>query len=291
MMSVKGGGGSGTPSYHVRLVPKTRGIHLGLGEVWRYRDLVLLLTKKTFTMTYQQTLLGPLWILLHPVFSSLVHMLVFGRIAGIGTGGVPGILFYFASMAVWEMFAYSLHTNAQTFISSAHLFSKVYFPRLSVPFSGLLVSLLKFCIQLIVILPMWTVYLIRGDIHPVLPALPLLPLLLLQLSMLGMSVGVLLSSLTTRYRDLMHLVGVGTSLWMYASAVVYPLDALPPGRLRSLITLNPVTQIMELIRRITLGEGMFSLPRYLFGVALTLLLFLAGAAVFSHVERTFEDTI
>lgn len=281
----------GEKFYHVRIEAETHGFHIGLREVWQYRELVLLLTKKTFTMTYQQTVLGPLWIILNPAISSLLHFLVFGCIARIGTGKIPAILFYFVSSAVWELLSYSMMSNAETFLSNAYLFSKVYFPRLSVPFSNMIVSLLKFLIQMIIIIPLTVIYLIRGDIHPSPAGLLLLPLLLLQMSILGMSVGILFSSLTTRYRDLMHLVHVGISIWMYGSAVVYPLSSMSPGVLRTLISINPVTQIMEFIRSILLGEGVVSYPYYLAGVALTILLFVIGCAVFTRVERTFEDTI
>lgn len=283
--------GQENPAYHVRLGPETRGFHTGVGEVWRYRDLVLLLAKKQFTMTYQQTVLGPLWILLQPAVASLVHMLVFGYIAQIGTGGVPQILFYFTSSAIWELFASSLTSNAETFVSNAHLFSKVYFPRLAVPFSNMLVSLLKFAVQLVIIFPLLLFFLVRGDVHPMPALLPLIPLLLLQLTVMGMSIGVLLSSLTTKYRDLMHLVAVGVNLLMYGSAVAYSLSSVPQGTVRSVIMLNPLTQSMELIRMILLGEGEFSFPCYLAGLLLTALLFMLGTAVFNRVEKTFEDTI
>ena len=276
---------------HIRIDPETRGFHTGIGEAWRYRYLVLLLAKKQFTMTYQQTVLGPLWIILHPVIASLVHMLVFGYIARIGTGSIPQVLFYFTSSAIWELFAFSLTSNAGTFISNAYLFSKVYFPRLAVPFSNILVGILKFAVQLMIIIPLASFYVIRGDIHPVPALMPLIPLLLLQMSVMGMSIGILLSSLTTKYRDLMHLVTVGVNLLMYGSAVAYSLSSVPQGIIRSIITANPLTQAIELIRRIMLGKGEFSLPYYLIGLLLTVLLFVLGTAVFNRVEKTFEDTI
>ena len=278
-------------AFHVRLEAETHGFHTGLREVWQYRELVLLLTKKTFTMTYQQTILGPLWIILNPALASLLHMFVFGYIAGIGTGKVPAILFYFVSSAVWELLSDSLISNAGIFISNSYLFSTVYFPRLTVPVSNMIVSLLKFLVQLVIIIPLMVIYLIRGDIHPSPAGLLLLPLLLLQMSMLGMSTGILLSSLTTRYRDLMHLVNVGVSLWMYGSAVVYPLSSVPSGVVRTIISMNPATQIMELVRNILLGEGDISYPYCLAGVLITVFLFVLGCAVFSRVERNFEDTI
>ncbi len=262
-----------------------------LDEVWQYRDLVVLLTKKTFMMTYQQTILGPLWIILNPVLSSLTYMFIFQNIARIGTDGIPQILFYFVSSSVWELFAFSLRSNANTFVTNVHVFSKVYFPRLAVPLSNMLVSLLKFTIQLGIIAVLMAVYLPGGSFHPLWAAYPLLPLLFLQMSFLGMSVGVLLSGFTTRYRDLVNLVSVGVNLWMYGSAVVYPLSALSEGTLKTIIRLNPVTPQMELIRRIMLGAGETDLRLSLFSVLLTIVLFLLGTLVFNHVERTFADRV
>ena len=278
-------------AYHVRLLPKEQSTRLKLGELWRYRDLVLLLTKKTFTMTYQQTILGPLWILLNPVLSSLIYMFIFGHIAEIGTGGVPQILFYFVSSAVWSVFATSLTDNAGTFISNAYLFSKVYFPRLAVPVSNMLVSILKFLVQFGIVLVLIIVYTVRGDITPVWAMWPLLPLLLLEAAMLGMSAGVLLSGLTTKYRDLMHVVRIIVSLWMYGSAVVYPLSELREGTMKTLIRLNPMTGIMELVRRILLGTGEFHAAEFAAGIVITVLLFVAGTLLFNKVERTFADTV
>ena len=277
--------------YHVRLQPEERGFHLKLGEVWAYRDLVLLLTKKTFSVSYQQTVMGPLWILVQPVLSSLMYLIVFGRIANIGTGGVPQVLFYFVSTAVWGLLSMSLVINSNVFASNAHLFSKVYFPRVSVPISNILVNLLRFCVQLILVAVLMAVYAIRGQIQPHWAWYPLLPLLYLQMSILGMSVGLLLSSLTTKYRDLLLLVDIGASLWMYGSPVVYPLGSLSEGLLKSVIRINPATEIMELIRWIMLGEGEFDPRYYCLGLAVTLALFLLSLGVFNRVERTFADTI
>lgn len=277
--------------YHVRLQAEDGGLQLKLGEVWAYRDLVLLMTRKTFTMTYQQTILGPLWIILNPVLSSLIYMFIFGHVAAIGTDGVPQILFYFLSSSVWGMFAYSLTSNASTFVSNANLFGKVYFPRLVMPLSEMLVSCLRFLVQLAIVLVLLAIYAARGDVSPEWKYFIFLPFLFLQVSFLGMSAGVLLSSLTTRYRDLMHLVNIGVNLLMYGSAVVYPLSAIPEGPLRTLIRHNPVTGLMELIRRIMLGRGEADPGLYLGGLAFTVLLFVLGTMIFNRVQRNFADTV
>ncbi|MBQ6398730.1 MAG: ABC transporter permease [Clostridia bacterium] len=277
--------------YPIRLQAQTKGITFGLSEAWQYRDLVLLLARKSFTTTYRQTMLGPLWIVFQPLLSSLICMFIFGHVAAIGTDGIPQILFYFASSSVWELFAFSLNSNAGTFVNNAYLFSKVYFPRLTVPFSNLLVGFLKFSIQFVITMILVILYTARGIIHPLWAAFPLLPISFLVLSFFGMSVGILLSSLTTRYRDLLVIVNIAVNLWMYASAVVYPLSSLPAGTLRTIILLNPVTSQMELVRRILLGAGGFY-PLYCFGgLAIMTLIFLAGTALFNRVERTFADTV
>ena len=277
--------------YHIRLEPDQKGIELKLGELWRYRDLVFLLTRKSFTVTYQQTVLGPLWIIINPIFSSLIYMFIFGHIADIGTAGIPQILVYFVSSAVWELFSFSTISNSNTFVSNAYLFSKVYFPRLAVPVSNMLVSVLKFCIQLIIITVMIVIYTVSGAIRPMWAYYPLLPILFIQMSLLGMSTGILISSLTTRYRDLLMVVNLGVSLLMYASPVVYPMAVIEPGTLKTLIMINPTGELIELIRLIMLGEGEFDVRFYLLSVLVTLILFLLSAAVFNRVERTFEDTI
>lgn len=277
--------------YHIRLTPDQRGFDLRLDELWQYRDLVLLLTKKTFTVTYQQTVLGPLWILFQPMLSSLIYMFIFGHIADIGTAGIPQILFYFVSSAVWELFSFSMLVNSNTFVTNAYLFSKVYFPRLAVPVSNMLVSVLKFCVQMIIIAVLLAVYVVKGGIHPLWAWFPLLPLLFVQMSLLGMSAGILVSSLTTKYRDLLMVVNLGVSFLMYVSAVVYPISAIPSGIVRNLIRINPVSGLIELIRLIMLGQGESAPAFYLLSLGITILLFILSASVFNRVERTFEDTV
>lgn len=277
--------------YHIRLQPEEKKVQLKLGEVWQYRDLVTLLTRRTFTVTYQQTVLGPLWIIINPVLSSLIYMFVFGHIADIGTAGVPQILFYFVSSALWELFSFSLTANSRTFVTNAYLFSKVYFPRICVPISNMLVSILKFLIQLLIVAVLMTTYIASGKVSPMWELYPLLPLLFIQMAVFGMSVGVLISSVTTKYRDLLAVVNVAVNLWMYGSAVVYPVESIPDGIMKILVKINPVSEMMELIRMILLGKGEFDIVYYMAGLAVTILLFLASLVIFNRVERTFADTV
>ncbi|MBR5425785.1 MAG: ABC transporter permease [Clostridiales bacterium] len=278
-------------AYHVRLQPDEKKVRLKLDEVWHYRDLVRLLTRRTFTVTYQQTVLGPLWIIINPILSSLIYMFVFGHIADVGTAGIPQILFYFVSSAVWEIFAFSLTKNSQTFVANAYLFSKVYFPRICVPISNMIVSILKFLIQFLIIIALLITFVVRGNVAPMWELYPLLPLLFLQMAIFGMSVGVLISSVTTKYRDLLAVVNLLVNLWMYGSAVVYPIQSVPDGILKILVKINPVSEMMELIRMILLGEGEFDLLYYLVGLAVTVLLFFFSIVIFNRVERTFADTV
>lgn len=279
------------PRHHVRIEPEEAGVHLRLGELWRYRYMIGLLAKKSFTLTYQQTLLGPLWIVLQPVLSSLIYLFVFGYVAQIETGGVPRILFYLLSSSLWELFAYNATSGAGTFLHNAQLFSKVYFPRLAVPVSNLLVSLLKFGIQFLFILVLLIFYALRGNVSPDWTGIPFLAFLIVQMAFFGMSVGILFSGFTTKYRDLIHVVDLIVELWMFASAVVYPLAAVPEGAIRTFVRLNPLTQIMEEVRRIILGAGTPEPVLLLGGMIVTAVLFIFSAAIFNHTERTFVDTI
>ena len=278
-------------SYHLRIQPNENRMRLKLGEVWQYKDLVVLLTKRTFMVTYQQTVLGPLWIVINPVLSSLIYMFVFGHIAAVETAGIPQILFYFLSSAVWELFSYSLTTNSSTFVSNAYLFSKVYFPRIVVPISNMLVGMLKFFVQFMIVFTLMISFVVRGSVHPHWAYYPLLLFLFLQLAVPGMSIGVVISSLTTKYRDLLVVVNVGVNLLMYGSAVVYPIQAVPDGVLKILVKINPVSELMELIRKITLGEGEFDIVYYGIGLLITILLFFFSVMIFNRVERTFADTV
>lgn len=278
-------------TYHLRIEPDEKRHRIGVKDLLEYKDLVILLTQKAFKVTYQQTILGPLWIIINPILSSLVYMFIFGHIASIGTNGIPMILFYFVSSSVWELFSFSLQSNANTFITNAYLFSKVYFPRLAVPISNMFVSLLKFCIQIVIIVVIMMVFLVRGEISPNWILYPLLPLLFIQMSMLGMSIGILVSSVTTKYRDLLNVVNVGVSLMMYASPIVYPISAVPDGILKTLVKINPVSEIVELIRLIMLGKGEFDLTFYLISLVITVMLFVLSSMMFNRVERTFADRV
>ena len=275
---------------HVRITSEHRLLDLRLDELWRYRDLVWLFTRRNFVVTYTQTVLGPLWLLINPLLTSVVYVVVFGNIAHLSTDGVPQLLFYLLGTAVWSYFSACVSRNARTFLDNANLFGKVYFPRLVVPISQVLGALIRLGIQLLLVAVLVAYYVARGVLAPRWLLLSTVPLVLVQLGILGMGFGIIISSLTTRYRDLSVLVDFGMSLWMYATPVVYPLSSLSPS-LRALVLANPVTAPMEYLRYAIVGVGGTTPGQMGYSLAATAVVALVGAIVFSKVERTFIDTV
>lgn len=277
--------------YHTRITSERRWFELNLKEVWRYRDLIVLFTKRTFAVTYKQTILGPAWIFLNPLISSLIYAFVFGGIAGIGTDGVPTILFYLCSNAIWIFFSTCVTQNATTFTGNAAVFGKVYFPRLAMPISNVLSSIIQFGIQMLLVLGFMVYYLVTGQVHPNWESWALIPLVLVQLGMLGLSFGIIISSLTTKYRDLSILVTFGVQLWMYITPIVYPISSVGEGLMKTVFMINPVTPAVELLRYAILGQGMVHWGYYGVSCGVTVLLFLFGVMIFNRVEKTFMDTV
>ncbi len=280
-----------TEKYHTHISSKTKRFSLNLGEVWKYKDLIWLFTKKNFKLIYKQTILGPAWIVLNPLISSLIYMVVFGMIAKMSTDGVPGILFYLSGTAIWTLFSTSLTNNATTFTQNANVFGKVYFPRLTMPISTVISSMIQFGVQMILVLILLTYFAITGQVHPNWLAWLALPFVLIQLGALGLGFGIIISSLTTKYRDLSLLVTFGVQLWMYATPVVYPLSQLGEGTLRTIIMINPVTMPIEVFRYAVLGVGN---PNPFFigiSVVVTIIVLLFGISLFNRVEKTFMDTV
>ncbi len=278
-------------TYHTHITSRHRWYDLNLKEVWDYRDLIVLFTRRSFKLTYKQTILGPAWIFLNPLISSLMYAVVFGGIAGIGTEGVPMLLFYLASNAIWQFFYACIVNNARTFTENAGVFGKVYFPRLTTPISNMLSSVIRFFIQMLMVLALLAFYLIRGEVHPNWKLWPLIPVVLLHLGLLGLGCGIIISSLTTKYRDLVVLVDFGAQLWMYATPIVYPLSMMEGGLLKNIIMLNPVSAPVEFFRCALLGQGTF-LPGYLaVSWVVTILIVVIGVMVFNKVEKTFMDTV
>ena len=277
--------------YHIHLEKKNGWFDINLKEVWRYRDLIWLFTKRTFVLRYKQTILGPLWVILQPLMTTLIFTLVFGGIAGISTDGVPQVLFYMGGNAVWSFFAACLNGTATTFTGNANVFVKVYFPRLDGPISTVLSSMINFLIQLGMFLCFWVYYLAVGEVSPNYVGILMLPVVMAYLGLLGLGFGVIVSSLTTKYRDLTMLVGFGVSLWMYITPVVFPVSTLGNGGLYHLVMLNPVTCAVETFRWAFLGQGVFDPLNWGISTAVMAVVVCVGVIIFSKVEKTFMDTV
>ena len=277
--------------YHTHLERKNGWFDINLKEVWQYRDLIWLFTKRTFVLRYKQTILGPLWVILQPLITTLIFTLVFGGIAGISTDGVPQVLFYMAGNAVWSFFAACLNGTASTFTGNAGVFGKVYFPRLVSPISTVLSSMVNFFIQLAMFLCFWAYYLITGQISPNYVGILMLPVILLYLGLLGLGFGIIVSSMTTKYRDLAMLVSFGVSLWMYITPVVFPVSTLGNGGLYTVVMLNPVTCAVETFRWAFLGQGVFDPLNWGISTAVMVVVVCVGVIIFSKVEKTFMDTV
>jgi lipopolysaccharide transport system permease protein len=263
---------------------------ISFGDVWRYRDLIGLFVRRDFVANYKQTILGPAWHIVQPLMTTIIFTIVFGRIARISTEGTPQFLFYMSGNILWSYFSNVLLGTSNTFIGNAHLFGKVYFPRLVTPLSLLLSRLVAFAIQFALYLCFLAWYATRGaDVQPNLWVLAL-PLVLLATGALAMGCGIIVSSMTTRYRDLTVLVGFGIQLWMYLSPIVYPLSSLPE-KYRFWAMLNPVAPLLEFFRFAFLGTGTVRVEYLALSLVSTLLILLGGAVLFSRVERTFMDTV
>jgi len=271
------------------IVPKTNIFDFHLKELARYRDLIFLFVKRSFVARYKQTILGPAWALIQPLISTLVFTVVFGKIAGLAPGGVPAFLFFMSGNIAWGYFSGCLNSTANTFTGNAGIFGKVYFPRLVTPISTVLSQLIGFGIQFFLFLIFLVIYWVKGEVQPTLYAL-MLPVLLLHMAMLGLGVGIIISSLTTKYRDLQMLVGFGVQLWMYGTPVAYDIGIIPE-KYMSLYMLNPMTPVINAFRKAFLGIGSFDLPHYLISWAVTLVVLGIGVMLFNRVEKTFMDTV
>lgn len=279
-------------NYHTHITSKHKMLDLKLKEVWRYRDLIWLFTKRSFTVTYKQTVLGPAWLFLNPILTSLIYTFVFGGIAGMDTDGVPQLLFYLSGNAMWTLFSSALTKNASTFTANAGVFGKVYFPRLTTPISVSLASIIQFFIQFILVAAVLVFYTVIGAVTPNwIMILWVIPFTLIHLSVMGMGLGIIISSMTTKYRDLSVLVTFGVQLLMYATPVVYPLSQLDDGILKTIIMINPVTMPMELYRYALFGHGTINMLYYIISLVFTMLVIVFGIMIFNKVERNFMDTV
>lgn len=277
------------------ITPKTGWFDINLKEVWDYRDLILLFVKRNFVAQYKQTILGPAWAFIQPFLTTIVFTLIFGNIAGLAPGGVPSFVFYFSGTIVWSYFSTCLSQTANTFVANAGTMGKVYYPRLVMPIATVLSQLISFAIQyLFLIVFLLYFVLTKQGVHPNYWII-LTPVLLLQLGMLSLGFGIIISSVTTKYRDLAKLVGFGVQLWMYASPVAYDMYSIkafaPGGKWHTLFMCNPVTSLINIFRYGYLGFGSIEWHFYWIGWVTTLIFLSFGVILFSHVEKTFMDTV
>ncbi len=272
------------------ITPRKKWYDLQLREVWHYRDLISLFVRRDFVSRYKQTILGPLWLIIQPIMNSLVFTVIFGNIAQLPTDGLPQILFYMSGTVLWHYFSNCLTGTSQTFISNAHLFGKVYFPRLVTPISIVISNLITLAIQFALFMVFWLFFYTGGaQIHFTNWGFAL-PLLVLLMAGLGLGFGIIVSSLTTKYRDLTYLVGFGVSLWMYATPIIYPVSTIPE-QWRWVADVNPITPIIETFRAGFLGAGDASWIRLAYSAGFMVVVLFIGAVIFNRVEKTFIDTV
>ena len=270
--------------------PVSGWFEIHLSEIWKYRDLIMLFVRRDFVSVYKQTILGPLWFLIQPIFTTIVFTVIFGQIAKIPTDGLPQPLFYLSGIVGWNYFSNCLNKTSDTFVSYAHIFGKVWFPRLTVPISNVISNLITFAIQFALFLCFYAYFYLKGAAIAVSPMIVLFPFLLLQMAALGLGFGIIVSSLTTKYRDLSQLVGFGVQLWMYATPIVYPASQIP-AKYQWIIALNPMAPIIEAFRYAFLGVGTVYPWQMGLSAAITMLVLLSGIVLFSRIEKSFMDTV
>jgi len=286
--------------WDLEIKPQAHLLDINLREVWRYRDLLWMFVKRDFTAQYKQTILGPLWHFIQPLFTTVVFLVVFTNIAKISTDGVPPVLFYMSGITIWNYFSSCLNATSNTFVANAGIFGKVYFPRLVIPLSTVMSNIVKFAIQFLLLLAAMLWY----KIEPSTPlpsadkfnpstftSLALIPTIILIMAGLGLGLGIIISSMTTKYRDLTVLIGFAVQLLMYATPVVYPLSTITSAKLRFWITLNPLTPLVEAFRYSMLGVGSFDAGSFGYSIAFMVITLFIGLLIFSKVEKTFMDTV
>lgn len=273
------------------ITPHHRLWQVDLKEIWRYRDLIELFVKRNIVVQYKQTILGPLWYLIQPVLTVIMNMVVFGGIAKMSTDGIPQPLFYMAGNVCWFYFADCLNQTSSTFTANQQMFGKVYFPRLVVPIATVLSNLLRFTIQLCLFVAMYLYFFATGTSVTPNWYLLLLPLLVLMLAGLGLGFGILISSMTTKYRDLTILFTFIVQLWMYGTPIVYPLSMVTDHALHMAIMANPLTSVIEAFKYASLGQGYFSWAALAYSFGFMTVLLVTGVVVFNKVQRSFMDTV
>lgn len=270
--------------------PKTRLLDLRLSELWRYRDLVMMFVRRDFVANYKQTILGPIWFFLQPLLTTITYIFIFGRMAGLSTDGLPMLLFYLSGVTIWNYFSETLNKTATVFKDNAQMFGKVYFPRLTMPFSIVLSNLVRFAIQFLLFFIIWVWYLAKGyNLQPNF-LIALTPVLVILMGLLALGLGMIISALTTKYKDLIFLLTFGIQLLMFATPVIYPMSSISE-QYQWIIQANPMSAIVETFRYAYLGSGTFSWLQLGYSAGVTVVILLLGTIIFNRVEKSFTDTV
>lgn len=278
--------------YDLIIRPKRHAFDINFKEIWQYRDLLLMFVKRDVITVYKQTVLGPIWFVVQPILTTITYIVIFGNIAKISTDGTPMALFYLSGIVIWNYFSESFTQTSDTFMQNSQIFGKVYFPRLIMPLSKVISGLIKFFIQLCFFLLVYAYYLINdpGVVQPNW-TIALIPFYVLIMSMTGLGLGILFTSMTTKYRDLKFLITFGVQLLMYATPVIYPMSTIPEGKFKMILQLNPLSPIVESFKYSFLGAGEFSLTGLAYSLGFALVALFLGMIVFHKTERNFIDTV
>ncbi|MBQ7191608.1 MAG: ABC transporter permease [Paludibacteraceae bacterium] len=277
--------------WNIVITPHDRLLSLDWREIWRYRDMFVLFVQRAFRTAYKQTILGPLWFIITPVLSVIVYVAVFGGIANIPTDGIPPVLFYLLGISVWGYFAACLNSTSNSFVSNASIFGKVYFPRIIMPLVSVTTNLLSFGIQMLIFLAFYAYYIYIGTPLMVHWQVIFFPVYLFILAMMSVGFGMIMSSVTTKYRDIQIIFGKIVSLWVYITPVIYPMSLVTNDKLRLMMLLNPVTPVVEACRYSLLGQGQFSWLWLGYSVIMTVVLLTLGLMLFNKVQKSFMDTV
>jgi lipopolysaccharide transport system permease protein len=270
---------------------KTGLFDVKLAELWRYRDLIMLFVRRDFVSTYKQTILGPIWFFIQPLFTTLIFTLVFSQIARLSTDGLPPILFYLSGVTLWTYFSDCFSKTSNVFVANAGIFGKVYFPRLTSPVSIIISNLIKFAIQLVLFGCIYAYYIINHQIaFQITWTIVLFPFLVVLMAFLGLGLGIIFSSLTTKYRDLSFLLQFAIQLLMYATPIIYPISSVS-GKLKTILMLNPLTPVIETFRVLLFGTGAIDINGLIYCTVFTILTLFFGILIFNRVEKSFMDTV
>lgn len=270
--------------------PRSSLFELNLRDLWKYRDLIKMFIRRDFVTFYKQTILGPLWFVIQPIFTAGMFTFIFGSVAQIPTDGIPHMLFYLAGIINWNYFSGCLTSTSDTFVANAGVFGKVYFPRLTVPVSVVITNMIRYLIQYVIFIIVLGIFMYRGTPLNLGWTIALTPVLLLYMALMSLGFGIWISSLTTKYRDLRFALPFFVQLWMYATPVVYPLSLIPE-KYKMIIALNPMVPVVELFRYAYLGAGTINQQYIFMSISFTLFILVTGIILFNRIEKTFMDTV